>query len=325
MFCNLHDGRVAVSSNARRKAVVGLVLVLGALVAAPAAPAAGDRTPPSKPTLRLAENGKTSVALAWTRSTDNSGSVKYVVQLWQDPTTVTLPQPQTAYTWTGLRPSVQYFFSVQAVDPSGNKSTSNLLTVTTLRDGGPPTAPGNLQVTDVGSSKVSLNWDASADDTGIAEYQVLVNGARWGIVSSTGPTSATVLGLAPSTHYDFAVRAQDLGYNVSPPSGVASATTAASTDTQAPTAPSDLIVYDQYCSEVLLLWTQSTDNQDPQQAIRYQVFINGTLDTVGATTGVGRTITYGVDGENTFVVRAVDSAGNVSAPSNPFTLDLDVC
>ena len=55
------------------------------------------------------------------------------------------------------------------------------------------------------------------------------------------------------------------------------------------------------------------------------MFINGTLDAIGATTGVGRTITYGVDGENTFVVRAVDSAGNVSAPSNPFTLDLDVC
>ncbi len=40
---------------------------------------------------------------------------------------------------------------------------------------------------------------------------------------------------------------------------------------------------------------------------------------------MGRTITYGVDGTNTFALRAVDSAGNVSAPSNAFTILLDDC
>jgi hypothetical protein len=35
--------------------------------------------------------------------------------------------------------------------------------------------------------------------------------------------------------------------------------------------------------------------------------------------------TYGVDGVNVFELRAVDSAGNVSAPSNEFRITLDDC
>jgi hypothetical protein len=32
-----------------------------------------------------------------------------------------------------------------------------------------------------------------------------------------------------------------------------------------------------------------------------------------------------VDGENTFVLRVVDSAGNVSAPSNSYPIQLNIC
>jgi hypothetical protein len=56
-----------------------------------------------------------------------------------------------------------------------------------------------------------------------------------------------------------------------------------------------------------------------------KIFINGVQDPLGTPIGTGRTITYGVDGDNTFVLRAVDSAGNVSAPSNSFPITLDVC
>jgi hypothetical protein len=144
----------------------------------------------------------------------------------------------------------------------------------------------------------------------------------------TGATSATLVGLAPSTQYTFTVTAQDLGYNLSPPSNAVSATTTASTDTTPPTAPTSLHVSDQDgCGEVELRWTQSTDNQDPQSAIRYRVFINGEPDPIGIDAiGTGRWITYGVvDGTNTFFLRAIDSAGNVSAPSNSFPILLNIC
>jgi chitinase len=311
-------------SRSCRGALLGIVVVLALGVMAAAA-AASDRSAPTKPgDLRVTAKSQTSVSLAWLASTDNSGQLRYVVHLWQDSRTVTLPMSQTSYTWTGLRPGVQYYLWVEAIDPSGNKSTSDLAVVTTDRDVSAPSAPANLRLTGVTASQISVAWDASTDNTGIAEYQVAVS-PNEGAVTRTGPTSATIVGLAPRSAYSITVRARDFGYNVSAPSNAVSATTEASTDTQPPGAPTNLFVSDQSCSEVGVRWTQSTDNEDPQSAIRYRIFINGVLDPLGTPIGTDRTITYGVDGTNTFVLKAVDSAGNVSAPSNAFTLVLDDC
>jgi chitodextrinase len=307
--------------------LVGLaVLVVLAVTAAPAA--AADRTAPTKPgNLRVTAKAQTSVSLAWSASTDNSGSVKYDVRMWEEGryvTLATLPQGQTTFTKTGLIPNVQYFFHVEAVDPSGNRTFSDLVVVTTLADRTPPAAPGNLRVTRVTASQVSLSWDAAADDTGIREYRIGVTGTpTWNLIW-TGPTSVTVVGLRPSAAHTFTVTAQDLGYNVSPASVPVSATTEASTDVTPPTAPTNLFVSTSHDCEVRVTWTGSTDDQDPPEATRYHLFINGTLDAgvIGAT----RIVTYGlVTGINRFVLRAVDSAGNVSAPSNEFTRDLPNC
>jgi hypothetical protein len=151
---------------------------------------------------------------------------------------------------------------------------------------------------------------------------------RQGNLVWTGPTSATLVGLAPSSEFTFTVTAQDLGYNVSPASAAVSATTEASTDTTPPIAPTGLRVFDEDgCGEVEPSWTPSMDDQDPQSAIRYRIVINGEPDPVAIDAiGTGRWITYGVvDGTNTFVLRALDSAGNVSAPSNSYPIELNIC
>jgi chitinase len=143
-----------------------------------------------------------------------------------------------------------------------------------------------------------------------------------GNVVLTG-TSAAVVGLAPSTTYSFTVRARDAGWNFSQPSDTVSATTAASTDTTPPTAPTDLRVSDRHNCEIMVRWTQSTDDQDPQSAIRYRLFDNGIPDPNFAfVIGTGQWTSYGFEGSNTWVLHAVDSAGNVSAPSNSVTFDL---
>ena len=170
----------------------------------------------------------------------------------------------------------------------------NSVTVTTDPDLTPPSAPGNLTIGTVTASQISLAWDASTDHTGIREYRVSVSPQQGNLVW-TGPSSATLVGLAPSTGFTFTVTAQDFGYHLSPPSNVVSATTTASTDTTPPTAPTDLHVSNEdWCREVELRWTQSTDDQDPQSAIRYRIFINGDPDPVGFDAiGTGRAITYG--------------------------------
>jgi chitodextrinase len=308
---------------------VGLVaVVVFALLAPPAL--AADRTPPTKPgNLRVTATTQTTVSLAWNASTDNSGSVSYKVQIWRDggyATLATLPRTQTSYTATGLIPNVQYFLHVEAVDPSGNRRLSDLVYPTTLPDRTPPPAPTNLRVTNVTASEVALAWDAPPDDTGIRKYYIGVTGATsWNLIW-TGPTSVRVVGLAPTSAHSFTVKAEDHGYNVSPATAPVSATTIASTDVTPPSAPANLRVSNaDGCLEINVRWTGSTDDQDPPEAIRYLLFVNGVLDPVSTVIGATRNNTYGPDGLNTFELRAVDSAGNVSAPSNQDTEQLTDC
>ena len=75
-----------------------------------------------------------------------------------------------------------------------------------------------------------------------------------------------------------------------------------------------------------LTWTQSTDDQDPQSAIRHQIIINDVHDPASGTPiGAGVWPTHGVDGENMFLLQAVESAGIVSAPSDELRITLDDC
>jgi chitodextrinase len=307
-----------------RRVLAGLLVLAAFALVTTSATAAADFQPPTKPgNLRVTAKTMTSVSMAWNASTDSSGNFSYRVRLWGDPTVVTLPKTETSYTWTGLRPGVQYYFWVEAVDGSGNKSSSDLLVVVTVRDVTAPSPPGNLTVGTVTASQVSLSWNASTDDSGIIDlYQVSVS-PFGGNVLVAGATSATVVGLAPTTTYTFTVRARDAGWNFSQPSSAVSATTAASTDTTPPTAPTDLRIGRSHSCEIIVRWTQSTDDHDPQAAIRYRLIDNGIPDpNFSFVIGTDRWPSYGFEGTNTWVLHAVDSAGNVSAPSNSVTREL---
>jgi len=68
--------------------------------------------------------------------------------------------------------------------------------------------------------------------------------------------------------------------------------------------------------EAWLDWQQSTDDTDPQSEILYDVYLNGVRNDDGVI-GYGSTITYCREpGPTTIVIKAVDTSGNVSAPSN---------
>lgn len=90
-----------------------------------------------------------------------------------------------------------------------------------------PTAPANLRITATTSSSVSLAWNASTDNVGVARYEVAQNAA---VVGGDGSTTFTATGLSPSTTYTFAVRARDAAGNISSPSNQVSATTLPNND-----------------------------------------------------------------------------------------------
>jgi hypothetical protein len=279
--------------------------------------AARDRQAPTKPTnLRVTALSAHNITLAWNPSTDNSGTFTY--QVWVSyGFTHSVPQTQTSFS-LGVVPNNTYSFYVYAVDGSGNKSSrSNTVSATTPPDTTAPTPPV-VSVVGVNPTEVSLEWTASIDDGPYLFYQVFVNGSP--NVDARQNRFAVVHGLTPETTYEITVKARDLygPPNVSAPSNVLTVTTAAvsAADTEPPSAPGNLngYVVDDGAREINLFWTQSFDNQTPQAAIGYEVYLNGVLDD---TTCCDRAILYATHGgENVLTVIAVDDAGNRSAPAS---------
>jgi chitodextrinase len=311
----------------RRAAGAVLVVVLGLVVVGSVAARGRDRTPPTTPTnLRVTNLTQTSVTLAWNPSTDNSGSFSYSVN--KDGQGFTVPQSQTAYTIDWLSAGRTYTFYVMAVDGALNTSgRSNTLTVTTPRDTTPPTAPV-LSGAVRGPSQVSLTWTRSTDDfSTLVSYRILANGAPvTQHVNWFGERSVVLRHLTPATAYTFTVQAIDESSNTSTSNAVPLSTEATS-DVTPPSAPTNVhIVADQGCAEIWLGWTQATDDTDPQYAIEYEIYVNGVLSPLPVSAGVDTDFVYGTAfGENTFVVKAVDRAGNTSQASNAVTAVLWPC
>jgi len=306
------------------KSITGMLVVLALLLSPAPALAARDRSAPTTPTnLHTTAIGTTSVTLAWNPSTDNSGSVRYRVQMQSIYNSLAMETSQTSLTWTSLSTNTTYSFYVFAVDPAGNRSAnSNTLTVTTQADTTPPTAPV-LSGSVLSSSQVRLTWTASTDDTQwwSLTYSVFVNGSPATQVNADGERAVRIRHLAPATTYTFTVQARAAS-GTTAMSNPLTLTTQASSDTVPPSAPSNLhLVSDQGGGEFYLGWTQSTDNVDPQSAIEYEIYVNGILSPLPVSAGVDQDFVYASsDCVNKFVVKAVDRTGNTSAPSNELTL-----
>jgi len=311
-----------------RHAAGGALALVLALVVVGSVAAAKDRTPPATPTnLQPTNLTQTSVTLAWSPSTDKSGTVTYSV--YKDGQPFTVPQGQTTYTIDWLSPGRTYSFYVTATDPSLNQSArSNTVTITTPGDTTPPTPPvlsGSVR----GPSQVSLTWTRSTDDITwwTLGYRIFANGAPvTQHVNWYGERSVVLRHLAPATYYTFTVEANDFNGNTTMSNAVTLKTETTS-DVTPPSAPTNVrIVRDQGCGEVWLGWTESEDETDPQFAIEYEIYVNGVLSPLPVAAGIDEDFVYATaHGDNTFTVKAVDRAGNASEASNAFTAFLWPC
>jgi chitodextrinase len=149
-----------------------------------------------------------NVSLGWSPATDNVAVAVY--ELYSG-TKLIASTPNTSFNISGLQSGVSYSFVLQAKDASGNRSPlSNTVVVTTL-DNVTPSVPTNLKIASKTANSVTLSWDASTDNVGIAAYEVYQNRIRIATVSTTSYTAA---GLVPGT-YSYAVTAIDATGNVS--------------------------------------------------------------------------------------------------------------
>ncbi|WP_062058668.1 GEVED domain-containing protein [Aquimarina longa] len=76
----------------------------------------------------------------------------------------------------------------------------------------PPTVPDNLSVSNISQTSAKLNWEASKDNLGIAEYEIFQDGK---LIYSTRKTSYAITGLTSKTSYRLAVLAKDAAGNTS--------------------------------------------------------------------------------------------------------------
>ena len=99
----------------------------------------------------------------------------------------------------------------------------------------------------------------------------------------------------------------------------AGTTALAAADTTPPSAPRLLYATGYYCLTLIVGVTRSTDNQTPQSQLTYDVFADGnriaSMVDNGGYSGVYSIQHLTHTGPNTITVKAVDAAGNRSAPS----------
>jgi hypothetical protein len=296
----------------------GLVFALAVMFVVPAyAWGWRDRIKPTAPgNFRVTAVTPFSVSLAWSPLKDNSGKFSY--RLWSSAglngggIERYVPKTETSYNWTLLIfPATSYTFRLWAVDDAGNESPEVMVTVTTPPDTIAPSTAPVITVEHVNSTYVEVRWTAAADNGPYLFYDVWVNGQFYATTDRN--RSITIEELTPLTTYIFEVQASDAGDNLSPFSAPVTITTAApnSVDTTPPTTPQNLMLTDLGCGEVLLTWTQSTDDFDDPSQIRYDILVDGNLEH--SVVGVGSAIAFSEQSWITvFDVYAVDTSGNQS-------------
>ena len=286
----------------------------------PPPPPPADTTSPSAPSGLLASNvTQGGLDLTWNSSSDDVGVTGYDV--YRNGTRIATVA-STSSSQAGLTCGTSYAFAIVARDAAGNESQEAKLDASTsacpaqsppppppppppAADTTPPTQPSNLAISSVTRTTVSLTWGASSDGTGVSGYRTYVNGSP----TSTGALpGATVAALACGTAYTFEVDAYDAAGNHSTRASVTGSTSACA-DTQAPTAPANVVAGSRTATSIALSWSASSDNVG---VTGYGLYRGGVpAGTSSSTTGIFSGLACNTN--YTLAVDAYDASGNRSA------------
>jgi chitodextrinase len=264
-----------------------------------------DTSPPTIPN-NLHQTGSTtsSISIAWDASTDNVGVTGY--DIYRNGALIR-SQSGTSFTDGGLSVYTSYTYTITAYDASNNASSlSQPLYGSTAQDITPPSVPDNIQKTGSTVTSVSLSWDASTDDVGVAGYHVYRDG---NLVGSPGGTSFTDTGLTVSSSYTYTISAFDAAGNESAQSAPFS--TSSSDDTTPPSTPTNVHTTTVLDGSISLAWTASTDDVG---VTGYKIYRDGNL--VGTSTTTSYTDNSLNPSTNySYTIKAYDAANNVSPAS----------
>jgi hypothetical protein len=297
-----------------------------ALVAVSAAPA--KRAPPPPPghgggsngptNLRITASTDTSISLAWDAAKSGSTSWWYCV-VRNGEGCLRVDPPQTTLSLSKLWPGRTTTYTVVTVSSNGSRSApSNSVTHTTPPDTTPPSPAPVVSLQSAWPTRIMVSWTLARDELTQTWHDLYIDGV---VHFEAFLTPWTILYLDPESTHTFQVKARDYFWNTVE-SNVLSVTTPPKTDNVAPSAPTNLqFTFQTAPPELWLTWSPSTDDTDSQNLILYETYLNGVLVPDGVVGGTN-TIAYCRDiGPTTVVLRAVDTSGNRSGPSDALTFD----
>jgi subtilisin family serine protease len=270
---------------------------------------------PGAPGLTSATGGDHSVTLLWKAPSQNGSPIGgYKIYRSTAPgaeTLLTSIGPATTFTDTTAANGSTYYYEVSAVNGVGEgpRSSERSATAATV-----PAAPSLQSAAPTGQS-VSLAWAAPSDDGGSAVtryriYRGTTRGAETLLASTGGGAIGYTDGnTSYGTTYYYEVSAVN-GAGESLRSNELAATPVPP-DTTPPSTPSNLRIAATGTSQLIVEWTSSTDNVG---VMGYRVYRDGALVTTAAVP-VYLDSGLAAGSMHTYVVRAVDAAGNQSQPS----------
>ncbi len=262
------------------------------------------RLPSAPQSLAVSDAGGPAVTVTWGASQRGDGAIAGYRLMRNG---VVVGQTKATSLSVPIISNASYTFTVVAVDSNGRLSVASKPVQVQTGHSAPP-APAGLSADAVNGSAVDLSWAPSQPARGtIGGYRVLRDGT---VVGEYDATSAQITNLTPSTTYTFAVAAVDSLGNVSVPSASITVQTG---PYQSPSVPQWLSVSDATGPTVTLSWQASAPGDGA--VVGYRLFRDGAV--YGQLASTSLTVSVSDNANYTFTVVAVDSNGQLSAPSAP--------
>ena len=208
------------------------------------------------------------------------------------------------YANTGLTPSTQYYYVVQAADAGGSSPDSSEATATTL-----PATPQNVTATADSGSEVTVSWSSVTGANSYIVYKAATAAGPYTKVASTSSTSDNVTGLVAGTRYYFEVAAVNNG-------GTGAACSPVSVTTL-PATPMSVRASSISDAEIDITWSAAVGAQS--YIVSWSTVEGGPYTEAGQTSSLEYKDTSVSAGTQYYFVVQASGAGGSSADSNEVT------
>jgi hypothetical protein len=192
------------------------------------------------------------------------------------------------------------------------------------------TAPSTFTGNATGQTTATVSWtDASTNEGGFEIWRRKQTSAttytKWAMATLTGPnvTSFNDVKLEPGSLYQYKIRAVSATgrSNYTPSASNQYLVINTQADTEIPTVPQNLTAVSTGIREVSLSWQASSDNTGIRE---YMIYYGSTAVATGNASTKYVLNDLQLNTTYTFTVKAKDLGGNLSASSNPATVNTTV-